>query len=269
MRGREDAAEPQRTGAGTPSRARRAQQHDVRVAAAVEAVADEHAQLAVSRVVVGGGLTAATLALRAADRGAQVVLLARAPLRERPTDVDPVWLGHALPAFCSTSPMARARVVRVARRGTVPGEVIEQLTVHERVRVQVGAARVVEQSAVVLEDGERLPADHCWSATGHVFDVRTPALTAGLLRRVPVAVVDGLAVLSDDLSWGGTGVHLTGGLAALGVGPAARNLAGARMAAERWVSRLSGSALLRRQYPLPTGATVRPAHASPRGVSSH
>lgn len=161
-------------------------------------------------VVVGGALTAAQLALRAAARGAEVRLVSRVPLREQVMDVDPVWLGHTLPG--------------------------------------------IDQDAAVLQDGRRLPAEHVWLATGHTFDVRADPLTAGLLREVSVPVVDGLPVLGDDLSWADVPVHLSGGLAALGVGVAARNLAGARIAAERWTGTVSGTSLRLRQYPAPVTA---------------
>jgi len=205
-------------------------------------------------VVVGGALTGAQLALQAAHRGAAVHLVARAPLLAQAMDVDAVWLGHALPAFAARPPGQRSRQVREARQGTVPPAVLARLSRHPRVRLHVARVASRQATGVVLSDGSRLAADHVWLATGHTVDVRADPLTARLLDDVPVPVVDGLPVLDDDLSWGGTRIHLTGGLAALGVGPAARNLAGARIAAERWTPRVTGSPGLRRQYPLPVSA---------------
>lgn len=199
--------------------------------------------------VIGGGLTAAHLALRAAGRGARVLLLSRATLAPRAMDVEPVWLGHALPAFARTSPAARAAAVRAARTGTVPAEVLRALRAEPRVRLHVGSVCQVLPGGVVLADGRRLTADAVWLATGHTHDLRADPLTAGLLSRVPVPVVDGLPVLDDDLEWGGAAVHVTGPLAALHVGPAARNLAGARIAAERYVGCVSGVQPTRLQYP--------------------
>lgn len=45
--------------------------------------------------------------------------------------------------------------------------------------------------------------------------------------------MDDWPVLGPDLRWPGTPVHLMGGLTALQVGPAARNLFGGREAARR------------------------------------
>lgn len=206
--------------------------------------------------VVGGGLTAVHLALRAHERGAVVTLLSRAPLRPRPTDVDPVWLGHALPAWFRLGSPARAAAVLRARRGTAPAEALDALARAGVRRVVApdgvaGVDRVEGRFRVRTQGATDLAADSVWLATGQAFDARFDPLTAGLLDRVPLPLVDGLPVLDDDLSWAGTAVHLTGGLAALQVGPAARNLAGARIAAERMVACVAGVEPARRQYPVP------------------
>ncbi len=49
----------------------------------------------------------------------------------------------------------------------------------------------------------------------------------------PIELVDDWPVLKSDLSWPGTQVHVMGGLCALQIGPAARNLFGGRAAAQR------------------------------------
>ncbi|GAA4736565.1 hypothetical protein GCM10023328_16270 [Modestobacter marinus] len=208
-------------------------------------------------VVVGGGLTAAHLALRAAARGADVVLLTRAPLRPRIMDVEAGWLGADLPDFFVQPPADRARLVRDARPGTVPEPVCAALHDHPRVRLAVADVLRAVPGGVELTDGRTLDADHVWLGTGYSHDVRTDPLTAGLLAEAPVEVVAGLPVLAPDLSWGGTSVFLSGGRTALGIGPAARSLAGARMAAERYTAALTGVEPGRRQYPVPdvlTGA---------------
>jgi hypothetical protein len=205
-------------------------------------------------VVVGGGLTGAQLALRASARGADVLLVVRSPLRSRAMDVEAVWLGHALPAFAGQSPAQRADAVRHARRGTVPPAVLAELQADPRVRVHVGTVREVQPGTVLLDDGRLLAVQHAWLATGHAFDARADPLTAALLSEVPVPLVDGLPVLDDDLSWGGTAVHVSGGLTALAVGPAARNLVGARMAAERSLACVAGREPVRRQFPRPATA---------------
>ena len=221
----------------------------------------EHVQLDAVRpgqavVVVGGGLTAAQLALRAAGRGGRVVLVVRAPLRARLMDVDAGWLGSELPAFAALAPGARATAIRRARPGTVPAAVRDEVCAHPRIRVHVGTVTRALPGRVVLADGGELAGDHAWLGTGYRFDVLGDPLTAGLAEQAAVQVVAGLPVLGPDLGWGGAPVHLSGGLAALELGPAARGLAGARMAAERYVGAVTGVEPQRRQYPVP--ATSRP-----------
>ena len=203
-------------------------------------------------VVVGGGLTAGHLALRAAERGARVVLVVRAPLRARSMDVEAGWLGAELPRFAILSPPARARGIRRARTGTVPGPVRQALLDHPGIGVHVGSVvEVAPPHRVSLDDGRQIAADHVWWATGYVHDVARDPLTAALAREVPVSTAAGLPVLGNDLSWGGSRVYVTGGLAALEIGPAARGLAGARMAAERYTEAITGVAPVARQYPAP------------------
>lgn len=202
-----------------------------------------------SVVVVGGALTGAHLALRAADRGARVHLVSREPLRARLTDAGPEWLGRALPGFALLPPEQRWEQVQDARRGTVPPTVRAEVRRHPLVTVVTRPVQQVQPGAVVLAGGRRLAVDHVWLATGHRFDVRDNCLTAGLLEQVPVPLVDGLPVLDDHLSWGGTAVHVMGGMAALSVGPTARNLVGARIAAERWAACVAGAPLPSLQYP--------------------
>lgn len=202
-------------------------------------------------VVIGGGLTAAHLALRAAQCDARVLLVVRSPLRQRVMDVEAIWLGHALPAFAALPSEQRAAALRRARPGTVPPPVLTALRRESRIQVRVADVHSIADDGVLLEDGTRLDAEHIWLGTGHAYDARAHPLTAQLLAEVPIPLVDGLPVLDEDLSWGGTAVHVTGGLAALEIGPAARGLAGARMAAERSTGCVSGTELTGRQYPWP------------------
>ncbi|WNV76978.1 FAD-dependent oxidoreductase [Geodermatophilus sp. DSM 44513] len=213
-------------------------------------------------VVVGGGLTAGHLALRAADRGARVLLVVRAPLRARLMDVDAGWLGRELPGYAALPPAERAAAARRARPGTVPAAVRDALLGSGSVQVRQGTVARTAPGCVQLADGATVATDHLWLGTGSRFDVRAHPVTAGLATDVPVEVVDGLPVLGPDLSWGGTRVFLTGGLAALELGPAARGLAGARMAAERYTEAVTGVAPARRQYPAPTRSAGAAAPAA-------
>lgn len=96
-------------------------------------------------LIVGGGLSAAQLALRAtgpcAAQYAEVVLCARAPLAVRPFDISSAWMGrHWSGAFCEeelafyrAQPYERAALLRAARPGgSVTPEAHAQLCARSR-----------------------------------------------------------------------------------------------------------------------------------------
>jgi hypothetical protein len=192
-------------------------------------------------LVVGGGLTAAQLALGAAARGARPILASRSPLRERDFDVPPGWFTYRLEGFHAESRWERrVAALRRERRGSVPPAELAALRsagASGLLVLRPGASlRAVVwsgTSAAALLDGENVLVDRVWLATGHGFHVGAEPLLVDLCRTHPTRVFAGLPVLDGDCRWPGTTVHLTGGLAGLQVGPLARNIGGARMAAER------------------------------------
>jgi glycine/D-amino acid oxidase-like deaminating enzyme len=210
-----------------------------------------------SRVlVVGGGLTAAQLALGAARRGAEVVVAHRAATRLRDLDVDASWLGGSLRELHRVPSSVRPAVLRAARGGgTVPPR--EAALVRELDRS--GALRWREHSRVSevrqhaerwrvgLDGGPLATYDAVWLATGHALDA--DAGPAGRLLR-DTDVVGGLPLLAPDLSIPGTRVHVMGGHTALQTGPVCRTLMGARIASERLLPVL-GVSHAPRLYPHP------------------
>jgi hypothetical protein len=88
---------------------------------------------------------------------------------------------------------------------------------------------------VECSDGHIFECDYIWLATGTKFDVTTEPLLQDILTAYPIQIVKGLPVLDSYLRWPGCELFIMGGLAALQVGPTARNLSGARMACEKIV----------------------------------
>lgn len=176
--------------------------------------------------VVGGGLTAVQLAIGAAEQGADATLWSRRPLVARQFDVEPGWLGpRELDRYRRCDHRTRRRLIDEARGGgSVPAGDLERLrasaTLHRVAGDALGRALASD-------------ADEVWLATGHVLDAGDDPLLGDLRRSVPTDLHDGLPRLDEHLAWPGTTVHLTGGYAALTLGPAARNLWGARQAADR------------------------------------
>ncbi len=193
-------------------------------------------------VVVGGGLTAVQLALALARDLAQtctVVLLMRHPLRIYDFDSDPCWQNAiCLKDFLATpDPAARRQQIAAARHvGSVPPNTAKAL---EAARAE-GALSVIqaqtlhaEGHTLTLADGSQIHADHVLLATGS-----TRARPGGtwidqaiLEYNLPTAAC-GYPDVWKSLCWR-AGLVVSGALAELALGPAARNIVGARMAGER------------------------------------
>lgn len=204
--------------------------------------------------IIGGGLTAACLAIETIRHGGQVTLLTRRPLRARPYDVDASWLGpRRLASFRDADMAERRQLIDVARDGgTMPQRNLDQ------VRTAAGdpGSGLVLREAVDVEAELRIllagvedeacaattqpPVDAVWLATGFASDVTTDPLVAPLLAAAAVPIYDGLPAVTDDLRLPGTPVFVTGPYATLGVGPASRNLSGARPAAAAIARGLAG-----------------------------
>lgn len=201
-------------------------------------------------VVVGGGLSAAHLALGAARRGAVVHLVARRRLTLRRFDTHPTWLGprKLRPFEAEPDPEVRRRTIDQARGGgSVPHAIHRQLleqmergrvSLHERREITRAEPTADDRLRLMLDDGTWVPADRIWCATGGRVDVTSDPLLGPLLDRYPTSVAGGLPVLDDDLRWPGTDVHLSGFTTALTLGPTAGNLIGHRRAAIRLLASL-------------------------------
>lgn len=204
-----------------------------------------------SVAVIGGGITGGQLALAlAAKAPGQVTLLTPHVPRVRRFDASPGWMGPLLiDGFRREPDLAKRRgMIRTARyKGTMPAEVRGQLRrATELGKLAVRVATVCDASfaggkiELRCEGGEALCADRVVFATG--FETRRPggqwldwAITE---MGLPVSPC-GYPVVDPSLRWA-PGLYVTGALAELEVGPAARNIVGARLAAERFKERYAG-----------------------------
>jgi hypothetical protein len=223
-------------------------------------------------VVVGGGLSAAHLAIGAARRGADVTLLARRRLTVRRFDVHPTWLGpkKRRPFEAEPDPDRRRDAIDRARGGgSVPHRARREL----EACVEAGRLELRERCEIVevqdaggalqltCSDGATLLTDEVWLATGGRLDVHDDPLCRDLLASHPIPIAGGLPELAADLSWPGTNVHLAGFAAALRLGPTAGNLVGHRRAALRIVAGIRGEDPDRADR-ITTGAGSCPAGAA-------
>jgi cation diffusion facilitator CzcD-associated flavoprotein CzcO len=197
-----------------------------------------------SVAVVGGGITAAQTALALAEQNpTPVALIRRHAERIHDFDADTGWMNAIhLRGFAQISDWAeRRRVIKQARhRGSVPPEVAEGV----RAAAQVGALELVlsgidsaesdgKAVTLCLSDGQKRTFDHVVLATG--FDQHRPGgafLTEAIERHGLPTAPDGYPIVSPSLAWA-DGLYVSGPLAELEVGPASRNILGARMAGNR------------------------------------
>jgi hypothetical protein len=203
-------------------------------------------------VVVGGGISAAQVALSlAGSGGGPVTLLMRHRVRRHMFDSDPTWLGPVRMAefLSDPDPASRRRTIAASRhRGSIPPELADLLaTAVRRGRILVRRAEVadarVRGGAVALDLGSADPlvCDRVVLATG--VDPARPGgeLVDRVVRDLGLPVAPcGYPIVDPALRWC-RGLHVTGPLAELELGPVARNIAGARRAADRLVLALSGA----------------------------
>ncbi|PRQ03842.1 FAD dependent oxidoreductase [Enhygromyxa salina] len=200
-------------------------------------------------VVVGGGISAVQFALaQSRNRTSPVTLLTRKPLREAQFDSDPGWLGPLhLDGFRREPDMSRRRaMIDAARnRGTVPRDVLREFRRAERRgRVEVHEAQIID-ARVARHGGVEL-----WPQAGPIRSADRVVLATGFARARPGAWLDqsiaelglpcaecGYPIVDRALRWHPR-IHVSGGLAELELGPAARNVSGARMASERLLEHL-------------------------------
>jgi cation diffusion facilitator CzcD-associated flavoprotein CzcO len=206
-------------------------------------------QLAGEQVlIVGGGLTSGHLAMGAIANGAKVLLMARRNFQQKLFDAEPGWLGPKyLKGFWAQSDWQnRWEMIQQARNG---GSLTPAMMTQLR-RAQRDGITLQEQCQIVAavwqgnywqihcDDGTR-QCDRIWLATGTKLDVTANPMLAEILDAYSTPIVNGLPVVNSHLGWQGCELFIMGGLAALQVGPVARNLIGARMASERIVPALT------------------------------
>ena len=200
-----------------------------------------------SIVIVGGGLTAGTLAKSLSERGHSVALMARKALKTEQFDFPPVWLGPtALAEFASETDFQRRYETIQQNRGEgsitpdimdallhtsnidlYPETRIHNITTEEgnlparKLRVETTRGAITNVSRVIL-------------ATGHRFDLRHYGFLRELRTQHQIPLICGLPRLDTDLQlYPIENLFGSGTIAQLQIGPASGNIAGANLAYER------------------------------------
>lgn len=214
-------------------------------------------------LVVGGGLTSAQLADLAVRRGvSRVWLLTRGPLRVKHFDIDLSWMGKFRNSeqarfWLADSDEERLAMIKEARGG---GSITPEF--NRRVKALAAEGKLVVKERTVLAEArfeestgkgggghwfvktdpptpaseEMPPMDYIYFATGVQTDFATLPYLQTMMKRYPIPGAGGFPCVNDDLMWkDGVPLFVTGRLGALRLGPAAPNLGGARLGAERIV----------------------------------
>ena len=202
--------------------------------------------------IVGGGLTAGTLAKSLSERGHSVALIARKQLKVEQFDFPPVWLGpKALAEFASETDFRRRYDIIQQNRGegSITPDIMEALMntpnidlypetyirnvvatkegpSAQRLQIQTTRGTITNVSRVIL-------------ATGYQFDLRRYGFLAELITKHQIPLVQGLPRLDDDLQLHPIqNLFCSGTVAQLQIGPASGNIAGANLAYERFREKL-------------------------------
>ncbi|WP_416671280.1 SidA/IucD/PvdA family monooxygenase [Egbenema bharatensis] len=214
-------------------------------------------------LIIGGGLTSGHLAVGAIQRGAQVMLMSRRSIYEKLFDADPGWLGpkYLKDFWAEPNWFTRWQMIQQARNGgSMTPAMLTQLrrlqrdgkiTFYEQCQVSQAqwmnnAWQICCTNAAVHDCIHHQRIDHIWLATGSQLDATAHPLLQQVLHTHPLEVVNGLPVVDEYLRWRGCELFVMGGLAALQVGPTARNLSGARATSDRIVPALTKPSLSQR-----------------------
>ncbi|KPM34597.1 hypothetical protein AK830_g11972 [Neonectria ditissima] len=213
------------------------------------------ARRATNVLVVGGGLTSAQLSDLAIRRGVTKVWhVMRGPLRIKHFDVDLEWMGKYKNAeqarfWTADSDDERLEIIKAARGG---GSITPLF--HKRLKKHLATKKLELHTETSLVDAKfdgtdgdgmwtvqtnppiaGLPAmDYIYFATGIQTDFSTLPYLQTMLKNFPIEGRGGFPCLNEDLMWNSdVPLFMSGRMAALQLGPAAPNLGGAKVGAER------------------------------------
>jgi hypothetical protein len=208
-------------------------------------------------IVVGGGLTSAQLSDLAIRRGVtRVWHMMRDTVKLKAFDVDLHWMGkyktlHQGYFHQADSDEERLEIIKEARGG---GSITPAFMKRIKPHISRGTLKMFEKTVITGahfeecaggEGGvwkvkteppiEGLPdIDYIYFATGIQSDFATLHYLQNMLKDYPIQGLGGFPCLNEDLMWkDDVPLFVAGKLAALRLGPAAPNIGGARVGAER------------------------------------
>jgi hypothetical protein len=196
--------------------------------------------------VVGGGISAAQVAIRLAEEGHEVHMISRHDLREHQFDSEPGWLGPKLMTgfrMVQDADKRRAIINKARHKGSLPPDVLRSLRAtirRDEIQWHKEDVRSLEANdteiALQFVNGAVLKVHRVLMATGFTAHRPGGALVDGLVESASLPCAScGYPIVDKGLRWHPR-VYVSGPLAELELGPTARNISGARRAAERLVA---------------------------------
>ena len=198
-------------------------------------------------VIVGGGLTAGTLAKSLSERGHYVALIARKALKTEQFDFPPIWLGpKALTEFANeTDFRQRYDIIQQNRgEGSITPDIMEILVSDPNIdlypetciRNMVSTEKSPSAQRLQIETtrGTITDVSRVILATGYQFNLRRYGFLKELVSKYQIPLVQGLPCLDGDLQlYPIQNLFGSGTIAQLQIGPASGNIAGASLTYER------------------------------------
>ncbi len=192
-------------------------------------------------VIVGGGLTAGTLARGLSELGHKVVLIARKQLKTEQFDFPPIWLGpKALDEFaCETEFQRRYEIVQENRgEGSITPDVMASLESNDKISIlpetHIRELSMNDHLKLETTRGVINNVSKIILATGYRFNLRRYGFLRELLSQHAIPLVCGLPLLNTHLEFEPIQNFFgSGTVAQLQIGPAAGNIAGVHLAYER------------------------------------
>ncbi|KMJ57728.1 hypothetical protein AB685_12785 [Bacillus sp. LL01] len=193
-------------------------------------------------IVVGGGITATHLAIKLASLfPGEVTMLKRHPFRIHDFDSNPEWLGPKMRRpFVQTKDYTKRRIaIRSARhKGSIPVELrnrLSQLMRTDKLRIIDGTVIDYNEDRnriyLNLDTDESIDGHTILMATGFEQNLPGKEWLEPVIKqeKLPCSKC-GYPIVSNMLEWA-PNLYVSGALAELEVGPIARNISGARVAA--------------------------------------
>lgn len=187
--------------------------------------------------VLGGGMTSVQTALTLCRKN-PVTLLTRSPIKVREFDIGPGWMGPVNRSFLAQTPESRRQLIT---RNRIPGTVNQRIHAGLRSALAKGhlSHRILEspqsslssRTVAIHDQGESLLFDRVLVGTGFQTGLHPLHQTIADELKAPLSRC-GTPLLSPQLEWL-PGMFVVGCHAELTLGPAAGNLVGTRLAAEK------------------------------------